>query len=80
MNKAEDIYHRIIESYDEHNYLAEQEGIELIKQYVEQESRKVAIEFATQIDDTYEEGTPFEDRLKVWGNLFDKWKSKQEQP
>lgn len=35
MNKAEELYHEIIEAYDELNYLAENKGIEKIKQYAQ---------------------------------------------
>ena len=73
MNKAEDIYHKIIESYDEHNYLAEQEGIELINQYADEVNREMVVEFELR-------HTRGDSRAakKLAYIQFDEWKSKQE--
>ncbi len=74
---AEEAFEKIFKAcLDSHG--DKKKGIETLQQYANEVSREVAIEFATQIDDTYDEGTPFEERLKRWGDIFDKWKSNQD--
>ena len=40
MNKAEELYHKIIEDYDERNYMSEKDGIKLIQLYADEQSRE----------------------------------------
>ena len=70
MDKAEEIYHKIIENYDECNYMAEQEGIELITQYATEVSRETILEFLVHYDSVM---------YPAMMSEFDKWKSKQEE-
>ncbi len=54
--------------------------MEIVDEYTLQESREVAVRFMTELDDTFNEGTPFKDRLGEWGEVFDIWwKQRQKQ-
>jgi hypothetical protein len=37
---AEELYHKIIENYDERNYKAEKDGIKLLQLYADEQSRE----------------------------------------
>ena len=71
--KAEELYHKLIEDYDELNYMAEKDGIDLLKQYVDKQSKENAVDF---FKDTAHR--PKELDIPTVEELYNDWLKQQE--